>query len=434
MAAYPIAVGAPGAALHQELFSIAYRNAPDEILAALLAMIDKENCNHDWIFVHHKADTCFDERLGAALVAKAKDPAMKPSCMGSLLEAPLRHGLADAVAFAEATASLPIPDDKVARERAKIAAVTLLLHAPTRGWATLWSVFQENPEFGREVISVVAGHHEQEHAASLAMPMTEKENADVYLWLVRQFPPADDPKLQGVHTVGPRESIGYFRDAVLQRLEYRGTLAACQEMDRLVHALPELPWLGWAAREARAVMLRQTWVPPRPAELLRMARDSEMRLVESAEQLLDVLIQSMQRLEQELQGETPSAPYLWNKDADDHYRPKDEGELSNYVTLHLRRDVTTRGIVVNREVEIRRGEGDRKGERTDIHVDAVTPGSRPGESDCISVIIEVKGCWNKGVKTDMKGQLRDRYLKDNRCQFGLYLVGWFNCAQRDTGD
>jgi hypothetical protein len=29
----------------------------------------------------------------------------------------------------------------------------------------------------------------------------------------------------------------------------------------------------------------------------------------------------------------------------------------------------------------------------------------------------------------MQAQLRDRYLKDNQCQHGLYLVGWFLCTK-----
>jgi len=34
----------------------------------------------------------------------------------------------------------------------------------------------------------------------------------------------------------------------------------------------------------------------------------------------------------------------------------------------------------------------------------------------------------------MGTQLVGRYLKDNHCQYGLYLVGWFNCDQWDTTD
>jgi hypothetical protein len=67
----------------------------------------------------------------------------------------------------------------------------------------------------------------------------------------------------------------------------------------------------------------------------------------------------------------------------------------------------------------------------DIHIDALTAGARPNAYDRISVIIEVKGCWNRKVNEDMEGQLRDRYLRDNRCQHGIYLVGWFMCSQWD---
>lgn len=34
----------------------------------------------------------------------------------------------------------------------------------------------------------------------------------------------------------------------------------------------------------------------------------------------------------------------------------------------------------------------------------------------------------------METQLVDRYLKDNRCQHGMYLIGWFNCDQWDNKD
>lgn len=52
-----------------------------------------------------------------------------------------------------------------------------------------------------------------------------------------------------------------------------------------------------------------------------------------------------------------------------------------------------------------------------------------------TVIIEVKGCWNKGLYNDITNQLAERYLKGYpACQHGLYLVGWFNCPQWDEKD
>jgi hypothetical protein len=34
----------------------------------------------------------------------------------------------------------------------------------------------------------------------------------------------------------------------------------------------------------------------------------------------------------------------------------------------------------------------------------------------------------------MKTQLVDRYLKDNDCHHGIYLVGWYICDQWDDRD
>jgi hypothetical protein len=205
-------------------------------------------------------------------------------------------------------------------------------------------------------------------------------------------------------------------------------------MDRLAAARPDISWLRWAAVETRAHTLRGTWIPPRPDMILRMGRDRDLRLVESGEQLLDVVITSLRRLEQELQVETPAAPDLWNEVKKGVFRPKDENELSDYLVRHLRSDIQRRGIVANREVEIRPGEGQARGERTDIHIDAVARGRRPEELAVISVTVETKGCWNRHLRTDMEHQLRDRYLAGTECHHGLYLVGWFICPQWDPDD
>ncbi|WNG34007.1 hypothetical protein F0U61_10435 [Archangium violaceum] len=94
---------------------------------------------------------------------------------------------------------------------------------------------------------------------------------------------------------------------------------------------------------------------------------------------------------------------------------------------HLERDLVDRRLVVNREVEIRATERSRAGQRVDIRVDAMSR-SPQGQEERLSVIIEVKGCWNRGLWSAMREQLVERYLAENSCQQGLYLVGWYACA------
>ena len=219
-----------------------------------------------------------------------------------------------------------------------------------------------------------------------------------------------------------------WRTSIINLLKQRGTYRACDAIRKLQSELPELEWLKWVLADVQDETRRITWTPSRPDEILKLTDNPELRLVQNGDQLLDVIIESLRRLDMQLQAETPLAPYLWDRDGKADARPKDENSLSNYVKIHLDKDVKTRGIICNREVQIHRGE------RTDIHVDAIVPASFGNAYDIVSVIIEVKGCWNHDIHESMQGQLIDRYLKDNLCQHGLYLVGWFNCEQWDKKD
>jgi hypothetical protein len=162
--------------------------------------------------------------------------------------------------------------------------------------------------------------------------------------------------------------------------------------------------------------------------------------VDSGEQLLEVVVESLERLQRKLHGHSPLVEFLWNKwgngKGEAHWRPKDEDSLSNLIKSHIEEDLRRRAIILNREVEIRRSLGKeiRQGQETDIQVDAIARNPRHGELHRISVIIEVKGCWNKELTTAMREQLVDRYLAESDCRHGLYLVGWFLCDAWDNED
>jgi hypothetical protein len=141
-----------------------------------------------------------------------------------------------------------------------------------------------------------------------------------------------------------------------------------------------------------------------------------------------VVKESLNRLQEQLHGETPSVQFLWNQTSQSNAKPVDEAKLSDFVKLHLEMDLKVKQILVNREVQI------HKREKTDIHVDTFVKQAGTQDVDSISVIIEVKGSWNRELEAAMKTQLKDRYLQNNHCQHGLYLVGWFNCDYWDEKD
>ena len=433
--AYPTSSGTGDEGSHHTLVKIAYQYAPDEIIAALMLVIDRENRKYGHIFITRKVGGCWDDRLANALLIKVKDEKLKPECMGHLLSDLLDHEVDEARAFAESLVPLPPPSSGDGRCRAIVAARVLMAHAEGAGWSILWPTFQQDAEFGREVILGVACSSDWPWpVGSIGQRLREYQLADLYIWLVQQYPHAEDPKHEGGHTVGPRESVAEFRDSILRHLKERGTNEACEAIRRAVSELPELQWLKWTLLEAQNIARRHTWAPPTAGDIIKMASDQRARLVQSGDELLDVLVESLKRLEAKLQGETPAAIDLWSEIEKNVYSPKDENRFSDYVKRHFDEDLRQRGVIVNREVEIRRGGGATPGERTDIHVDAVVRGPNGEIYDSVTVIIEVKGCWHQGLNQAMKTQLVDRYLKDNRCQHGLYLVGWFNCDEWDNDD
>jgi len=104
-----------------------------------------------------------------------------------------------------------------------------------------------------------------------------------------------------------------------------------------------------------------------------------------------------------------------------------DGGLLRLVGQRVIADLRTRGVILNREVETRRSWAPDTGERTDIHVDAVSSSDRAYAR--VKVIVETKGCWNAELDTAIETQLCDRYLKENDCNHGLYLMGWYDCAR-----
>ncbi|MFL5243400.1 MAG: hypothetical protein ACJ8FY_14940 [Gemmataceae bacterium] len=234
--------------------------------------------------------------------------------------------------------------------------------------------------------------------------------------------------------MGSRDQAFGYRNGILQVLQSRGTEKACEAILRLMAERPDLTYLKWSLQAARESTRVRSWKPIEPEQILQMARDSTKRLVRNGEDLLAIIIESLENLEKKLRGETPLVSNLWNDPSNGVREPRSEEHLSDNVKQHLQDELRSKGVVLNREVVIRRSQGNKPGERTDIHVDAIVPGSAPGQSDIVTVVIEVKGCWNKDLWTAMKTQLADRYLHESHAQHGLYLVGWFNCPQWDPSN
>ncbi|HWT02887.1 MAG TPA: SIR2 family protein [Pyrinomonadaceae bacterium] len=256
-------------AAHRALVARAYRHAPDEVIKCVLALIDFANEKDGYFQVGHDFDGCWDERFAQALLTKAKDPALKPRLVGQLLGKLLKHHAAEAQAFAESLVTLGA-DDTTAHELAVTAACQLMAHSPDAGWQVVWPAIRRDEKFGREV-SESLEYILREGKGRFYGKLPEDQVADYYIWLSRQYPHAEDPVYEGVHFVGPRESLATWRDALLKYLKERGTAASVRAISRIVNELPQLEWLKYTLLDARQNTRRRSWVPLHPAAIITLS-------------------------------------------------------------------------------------------------------------------------------------------------------------------
>jgi hypothetical protein len=403
----------------ESAFRIAANAAPYEMNARLVEQIQFENSGQQkFLFCSAMVDRAWSEALGIALLNQLRQNALVPSIEAAILSKLIEHNTPSARQWAEETLRV-----EYRSERGLALAKALVNSTENASWGIIWPLIQEDTQFGRDLLEGVSyGSLEK---SSFTAKFSDEALGELYGWLLEQYPPESDQRASGA--VGPVDTTRFLRDGTLERLKNRATFDACDALAKIELRFPQYRWLGYHFDLAELMACAVTWDPPAPNDILAMAADRSRRLVESGEQLLGVVLESLGRLQGELHGDLASVGDLWNSQKADWW-PKQEEDVSDYIARFLRRDLADRGIIINREVQIRRGRhGEMPGQSTDIHVDA-TPrnGSQTEVYGAISLIIEVKGSWNDGLMVDMERQLRDRYMKNNNCRIGIYVVAYFS--------
>ena len=314
-----------------------------------------------------------------------------------------------------------------------VEAIKILLKYPDqRNWKTFWSYISRFPGIVRELFQ--SETYCPDSSFLTDERLTESDLGDFFLWLHEQFPYEKDSTdaVKSENSEGNSFCSILLRDRTLNALVNLGTIESVSELERIRKELPELKFLDSYLEKARENTCRCTWRPLSVQQIRTLFENSDCRMVHSEGQFMDVLIESLERMEKELQGETRRSVLLWNECKEGHrplFEPKQEVRFSDDVKRHLQKDLIERGIIIDREVEIQAATTPKSGQRLDIYARAVSIDQHP-QRDCVkvfSVKIEIKGSWNHEVEKAMETQLVDRYLKENNSQHGIYLVGWFDC-------
>lgn len=322
--------------------------------------------------------------------------------------------------------------NEITKQKAETTAYHLIRCAPVEAWPTIWQVWLADDDFAHSFMSKLA--YRSRDASSLQNLSTEQLK-DLYLWLEQHYPRAEDPQIDGYHTVSSREEISSFRYQVFRHLQFKASPEAVATLQDIMTRFPDQEWMKWELSEAEHLARRASWTAPNIEMLEALIGNANRRLVRDSKELQQIILESLDRLQQELKyQETPAIRDLWDKVVKDKFRPISEEEVSDYIKRHLKKDIGDRELIITREAELRRKMSIEKGQRTDISVSVPVKEIGTDRHNTIVVVIEVKGCWHPELAKAMKTQLKDRYLTQNGYQHGIYLIAAFQSESWDMQD
>jgi len=429
-----------------ELLKAAYDRIPNVVTEAIVKRIAFDNSSAKRITIIKGVSKICDEALGNRLLKLLDDPSVCFEIKSQLLTLLLDSKSASARNWASKFLSNRTKSTDV--EFAASMAAVLAMNWADEEWPNIWNAILEDGEFGDAVLNGAVSWWRKH---DLIPKLTDEQLADLFIWMQERYP---DPKKGNndiVKFMGRADMLADLKQDIPNLLTNRGTLSASRSLSKIAQKFPNLVGVQSMLASCLAKFRRTSWVPYEPIYILRLADNAELRLIASEQELLTVIIESMERLQKQLKDHYATVEQLWNavpnayvirktgatsksgEKGKKKYLPRDEEGLCNFVADHLRKDLSARGIIINREVQIRVNPGG-KGERTDIQVDAVAKSESTAAFLGVTVVIEAKGLWNDGLHTDMETQLVEQYLTESHCQSGIYLVGYFNCSQWDDDD
>lgn len=408
----------------RRLLALARPHADEQLRATILALVDKAITDESHVFLRTEFDVLSSQALARELVDRLANP----------MAADTRRAILDFLVERHLSLVAPVLRswlDEAARsedpDRARDAAYRLLRYDAAGSWSELSVLMHDDAPFMEAALLASAQAFDRR-----APDLAPQELADLYLWLCEHFPAAEDPTFDYAHAVGSRESLGIWRDALLSALSGVGTRDAVTAIEQIVRARPDASWLARVLADAKRALRERSWEPLTLDEIDQLAESRRARVVRSDADLLAATLGALDEIQARLLADTPSSYLLWDTHAK---RPKSEEEISDYLAIELEQRLNARGVVVNREVQVRRSRPSGLPERTDLRVEAVRPGHDAiGSTGTLRIPGEVKGIWNEEVIESLETQLVQRYMADFQTGHGLYVVAWFDQAPWTTSD
>jgi hypothetical protein len=246
--------------------------------------------------------------------------------------------------------------------------------------------------------------------------------------LLRAFPPGDDSDFEGGF-VTPAHELRDLRAQLIAHLLSRPEPEAGEALDRLADmdtSVRERVLTHRASGKAQSLMPTVNPATARDpdalsvTEAVRLLDRAGYRLIRSADDLLDAVLESIRQIQGEVGHDLPmlySAPARRSKGRQTR-KHLEEDALQAYIRRRLL-EILPR-IAEGVDVQIVREDQVARRQRFDLRLTAPCHCTR----QLSTVVIEMKWSTNGETRTGLVSQLGERYLLGEGLTHGIFLVGW----------
>lgn len=424
---YSITISSNDKELLKMFIVFIFEKIPTEFILSMKSLFEMANEKGKNTGIIENIEYCINEDINSTLIESSQNKNLRSELTGEIFSA-LKYPNTESIQ----EFGIGVIKDYFKKTHGEISnihviAQNILLHCNNEVWENIWGYIETETQFGVEVMRKIS--YQNIEFNKLSYENLKK----LYVWLRENFPIEHDRnKLDSdAYYYTSRDHIEDLRNNTFDYLVQRGSKDSLKIVQEIVELFPTLDMKYKLEQAIEKVSLNE-WVSLQPFEIIKLAEAQYFRFVENEKQLLDVVLENLKEIEYDLHNKDSNAYLLWNEVKNKSYKPKNENQYSTYIKNRLEEKLKYEGIIINREVELRSQEDHLRGERTDIQIDTTTKnGFIDSRSKTISIIIEVKGNWNREVTTAMEDQLANRYLNKSGIQTGIYLIGWFDSDSWD---
>lgn len=404
---------------------------PEGTEQALIAQMRREAENNR-VIIPHLIRNYQSRKLSADAIELASTASVDPIALIGLLEvaetalpleaasAALKH-----IRGRIPLASEPTTEDSSPRKAQAITswqravnaatALTRMERLPTV-WGDLLDEFRRDNGFALDVVRAVdrSSGSRPWHALSAA------QLAEFYLWARDNMPPERSVEPGVPVRVDPAEELP--GEIIRQLMQLADTDAA--EALRGISNVTDDVWIRHAARTTGDRARAEQWHPQSPTAVMQIIDDPKRRSITTADQLAEVVLTVLDDLARGLKNDRALRAQLWHRQRQRNewkgYVPLTELELSDWLSREFKRQIGRR-VAVFREVEIQPHLADTEADIPDLLAVSVTTAEKS-----VELPVEIKCNWHRDVRTAIKDQLGNRYLRGPHGTTGIYIVGCYS--------